>query len=334
MRDKIDIVILWVDGNDKKWQKKKNFWQHEYGIEIDTPERYRDWDNLKYTFRGIEKFAPWVNHIYLVTDNQRPKWISTDHSKLTIVDHTDIIDKDCLPTFNSRAIEVNMHRIPNLSSQFVYLNDDMFFIKKTSPTDFFEDGLPKETAVLNPIFAHKNVGISKVMYNNLAIINDYFKKNKTIKEHPLKWFSFKNGPLLFRTLLMMGPSYFTGFYEPHLNSNFLKSTFEDVWSSYEEELLETTQSRFRKDSNNNQWLFKYWQFACNNFVPRTYNFGKVYNLSDAKSIEQCANHIRRQKTKLVCVNDTERLEDFNKAKETVNKAFETILAEKSEFEKN
>lgn len=34
--------------------------------------RYRDWENLKYWFRGVETFAPWVNKVYFITYGHIP----------------------------------------------------------------------------------------------------------------------------------------------------------------------------------------------------------------------------------------------------------------------
>jgi len=55
----IDIVIIWVDGGDKKWiaEKNKYLGMQASKSEIDaSANRYRDWDNLQYIFRGIEKY--------------------------------------------------------------------------------------------------------------------------------------------------------------------------------------------------------------------------------------------------------------------------------------
>ena len=87
--DKIDFVLPWVDGSDSAWIKQRN----EYlGIKNDQTQdsRFRDWENLQYWFRGVEKFAPWVNHIYFVTWGHIPSWLNTDHPKLT-VENTRII---------------------------------------------------------------------------------------------------------------------------------------------------------------------------------------------------------------------------------------------------
>lgn len=137
----IDFVITWVDGNDPDWQKQKM----EYSIQPDLSqkqddrkERYRDWDLLRYWFRGVERFAPWVRRIHFVTWGHLPSWLNKEHPKLNIVNHKDFIPEKYLPTFNSHAIEWNMHRIPGLAENFVYFNDDMFLIKKVRPEQYFK----------------------------------------------------------------------------------------------------------------------------------------------------------------------------------------------------
>lgn len=87
---KIDFVIPWVDGTDLEWINEKNKYLPEDQKKLSTSEeRYRSWDNLQYWFRGVEKFAPWVNHIYFVTWGHIPKWLNVSHEKLVIVKHQD-----------------------------------------------------------------------------------------------------------------------------------------------------------------------------------------------------------------------------------------------------
>lgn len=74
-----------------------------------------------YWFRGVEKFAPWVNKVYLVMDNQKPDWLNLESEKLVLVDHKEIINNDYLPVFSSNTIECNIHKIPNLSEHFFVL---------------------------------------------------------------------------------------------------------------------------------------------------------------------------------------------------------------------
>ena len=132
----IDFIIYWVDGNDKKWQEKRNLYSPTKTQDAGV-NRYRDWENLKYLFRGIEKFAPWVHKVYFVSDNQIPEWLNVQCPKLKIIDHKDYMPQEYLPTFNSRPIELNFHRIRGLSEQFVVFNDDFFITNYVKPTDFF-----------------------------------------------------------------------------------------------------------------------------------------------------------------------------------------------------
>lgn len=81
---------------------------------------------------------PWVQTIYIVTDAQSPPWLSEqNHPKIKIIDHTEIIDKQYLPTFNSHVIEANLHKIPNLSEHFIYFNDDVFVARPLKAEHFF-----------------------------------------------------------------------------------------------------------------------------------------------------------------------------------------------------
>ena len=138
-KQEIDFVITWVDGSDDRWQKEKQETRKHLGIVADVDdrkERYRDWDNLQYWFRGVEKYALWVRKIHFVTWGHLPKWLNTDHPKLRVVNHEDFIPREYRPTFNSHTIEWNLHRIPDLAEQFVYFNDDMFLTNQVYEEDF------------------------------------------------------------------------------------------------------------------------------------------------------------------------------------------------------
>ena len=196
----------------------------------DAPERYRDWDNLQYWFRGVEKFAPWVNRIHFITWGHLPSWLDTTNPKLNIVKHTDYIPEKYLPTFSSHAIELNMHRIEGLADRFVYFNDDTFIIRPSKPEDFFRGGLPCVTFGLNCIFFGKD-SAGHFNGSNLEVINTEFPDSKAIRRRDFKkWFSPKNGfRINIKTAMLSNWDWFPGFHYDHLPSSFLKSTFEEVW---------------------------------------------------------------------------------------------------------
>lgn len=137
---KIDLVYLWCDGEDPTFikRKKERFiaFGRKFSDENHGSTRYVQYDELKFSLRSAYKNMPWINHIFIVTDNQKPKWLG-NHPKITIIDHSQIIPKNILPTFSSPTIEMYLSNIPNLSEHFIYSNDDMFFLKPLKPSDFF-----------------------------------------------------------------------------------------------------------------------------------------------------------------------------------------------------
>ena len=83
MNNKIDFIIAWVDGSDYEWQIDK---EKCTGIKSNADTcRYRDWDLLKFWFRGVEKFAPWVNRVHFVTYGHVPSWLNIKYDKLNII---------------------------------------------------------------------------------------------------------------------------------------------------------------------------------------------------------------------------------------------------------
>lgn len=333
MDDKIDFVIIWVDGNDPKWKNDKNKYEVEAGMDNDTREiRYRDWDNLQYWFRGVEKFAPWVNKIHFVTYGHLPKWLNVNNPKLNIVNHKDFIPEEYLPTFSSHPIEINLHRIKELSENFVYFNDDMFIINNVKKTDFFKNNLPCDSAILNPHISYrKNKTHSEAA--NMDIINYYFDKNTVIKNNFFKWFNIKYGKKLIRTFCLMPWHNFAGILNNHLPNSFKKSTFNELWTK-EKDLLSTVSShRFRHQLDINQWLFEDWQIASGKFVPRKANIGLAFALCDDDEYNQKVfKKIINKKYKMICINDMVQEKDFNEVKEQLIEAFKKILPNKSSFE--
>lgn len=335
-QQEIDFVIAWVDGNDPAWQKEKRKYmaeeQNDASILDQGDYRYRDWDLLRYWFRSVERYAPWVRKIHFVTCGQIPQWLNVVHPKLHIVNHTDYIPEAYLPTFNSHTIELNMHRIEGLAEQFVYFNDDMFITRDVEPEDFFKDGLPRDIFALDAIYCATG---SAGSYNcsDLEIINDHFKKDEQFKKHRRKWFNLcYGGKSLYRTLALMPWHWFPGFYYQHLPSNFLKSTLEKVWAAAEKTLDDTSRHKFRGKSQVNQWVFKFWQLAEGTFTPQSICRGRCYHLRD-KGVEGLCDAIASQRYALICINDTDQTTEFEKKRGEIASAFETILGSRSAFEK-
>ena len=322
---KIDFVITWVDGQDQNWVNKRNYYVSDGDNSI---VRYRDFGLLKYWFRCVEKYASWVNKIYLITDHQIPSWLNRDNKKLVLVYHEDYIPEEYLPTFNSNVIELFMHLIPELSDSFVYFNDDMFIIDYMKPEDFFLNGKPRDCAILNVLKCDID-GITNIVANDLMIINKYFNFNESLKNNFRKWINLKYGKDLIRTLILSIWNTFPSFLEVHLPNSYLKSTFEDVWAVEEELLRKTCENKFRSPTDCNQWLMRYWQLASGEFVPRSPKIGKMFSVLEEKEIIDCINY---QRKKLICINDSEQVVDFENCRNNINQAFVNLLPDKSSFE--
>lgn len=335
LNEKIDFVILWVDGSDPKWQKEKNKYDtSKKSSGVNGSVRYRDWDNLKYWFRGVEKYAPWVNNIYFITWGHLPEWLDINNPKLKIINHKDYIPKKYLPVFSSHPIEFNIHRIKGLSDKFILFNDDMFLINNVKPSDFFINGIPCDNYnEVNLDFNGEDVVFASILKNNYKILDKHYNKRKVIFRNLFKYVNIKYG--LKRNLQTIKTtvikSNFVGINNNHLPQPFLKSYFEKVWKLEKEVLENTCSHKFRNATDINQFLIRYFQLLDGNFIPRDYKIGKYFSVKEDNT--DLLNYIENQKGYCVCINDSDKNIDFEKCKDEVNGAFDKILNEKSKFEK-
>lgn len=325
----LDIVVLWVDGEDPVWKKEFMIYRDsELGDKSES--RFRDWGFLRYWFRSVEKYLPWVRTIHFVTWGHLPDWLKTDHPKLNIVLHRDFLNPEYLPVFSSRAIECNLHRIKGLSDSFVYFNDDTFVLKSLPEKDFFMDGKPRDLFALNiistDITAHMKI-------NNIHALSRHFCKWQCLRRSWTKWFRPQNGPEFIKSLLLLPWPQFTGFYSHHLPQPFLKKTFETVWENESEVLEATSRSKFKNSFDVNQYLFKWWQILEGSFVPRTFYRSKRISLWSHEDVLRAARMIEKRKLDMVCLNDHLSDGSFERSRQVLVEAFEKVLPQKSSFEK-
>ena len=262
-----------------------------------------------------------------------PAWLNTDNEKLVIVNHRDYIPGKYLPTFNANTIEMNFHRIPGLSEQFVYFNDDMFLGRPVRPEDFFRDGKPRDAFILDAIYFSPNTA-GHYIGNDMEIINKYFTPAETFRRLKLSQYlnpgyQFRN---LYRTVVLRQWPWFPGLYADHIATSFLKSTYELIWQKEGDVLDKTCMDKYRTKNNVNQWLPKYWQLVTGNFVPRSTRFGGVFHLKSEVNAELLRG-IEQERYGVVCINDTEETENIEAHKAAIKKAFEVHLSCPSSFEK-
>jgi hypothetical protein len=189
----IDAVYTWVDGGDPAWQARKaaalgdNDWVAGVSGQTANNSRFASRDELRYSLRALHCFAPWIRRIFLVTDDQVPAWLDTDHPQITVVSHREIFgDTGRLPTFNSQAIESRLHRIPGLSEHFLYLNDDVFLGRPVTPDLFFTSGgltrfFPSGALVDSAPRSDSDPPVNSAGKNNRRLIQEAFGRVLTRK---------------------------------------------------------------------------------------------------------------------------------------------------------
>lgn len=341
--EKIDFVIPWVDSLDPKWIVEKN--KYEKGdsgeivssaVDANGSFRYRpETDMLRYWFRGVESFAPWVNKIHFVTCGQKPDWLNENHPKLNLVKHTGFIPAKYLPTFNANTIEMNFHRIEGLAERFVYFNDDMFLLQSIESGFFFRNGLP---VLINNLRYPADVGYfnwSRLVFNDYCIVNRSFDMDKSIWDNRKKWFNvsvlgYKRARRNFVCYLAnrtLPVSTYGHLAQPHL-----KSTFEEIWNRHPDVLNATCMHKFRADDQVNQWLSVAWSQAKGSFYPaHEKSRGRHFDISP-RSIAEIEIAIKQQQYPQICVNDSQHNTEPEKSSEIIIKAFDAILPNKSSFE--
>ena len=327
----VDFVVLWVDSSDPLWQKEKAQYTPNKSDDVQTV-RYQDWENLKYWFRAVAKYAPWVRKIHLVTCGQVPEWLDIYNPKINLVKHSDYMPTDALPTFNSNAIDVGIHMIPGLAEHFVYFNDDMFITANIEKTYFFKNGIPVDMPgfIRGPKKIPNDV-FSALLVNNSKIIQNYFSKTEILKRKTMHWFNPMYGKTFLRNVFFSCTPGFPGFVMPHLSVPYLKSDFRKVWSKESDILISTQCNRFRSEKDVSHFLIRNWRMCEGYYVPRK-SKGKYYSIYGEKNAKRAANTIKKSICPEICINEVCTGEIFENAKRIINQAFAEMHNEKCEFE--
>jgi hypothetical protein len=240
MAGPIDAVVMWVDGNDPAHQKKRQ----KYLAEIESgytdcatlEGRYIETGEIKYCIYSIRKFAPWIRHIYLVTDEQCPDWLTNDikqELKVYVVDHKEIFrdHPDCLPTFNTMSILSVLWKIKGLSNKYISFNDDNFLIQNVIPEDFFKDD---KTVLRGQWKIQKIPFIKKVKW----LIKQILKK-KNLKN--IEW-GISNPHIIGARVVGYDKMYFETTHAPH---TWRIDVQRDYYEKFPDLLHENIKYRFR-----------------------------------------------------------------------------------------
>ena len=255
--EKIDAVITWVDGDDPRHKAKRQaFTSPEMVAEehVASPTRFSSLGEIFYCVASINRFAPWINKIYIVTDEQNPslepfleEHFPEGYIPIEIIDHKTIFRgyEEHLPTFNSISIESMTWRIPGLSDRFIEFNDDFILTAPVTPEDFFTN----EGVVC---YATKECYL-------LTAFTRWFKRRKDGSQEV----SFK-GTMLNAAAQAGNKRYYLKI--DHTPRGLLRTLYEEYFTTNPEALLRNISHRFRHAAQYNpqelQYIILYKQGLC------------------------------------------------------------------------
>lgn len=309
----IDIVVTYLNERDKKWQEDFKYWKDKeikegkadsknrqaFGI-----ERTREWDAFKYWFRGVEKNCPWVNKVFLVVQNERhiPEWLDRNNPKLRIVYHDEYIPKELLPTFNAMPIGMYIANISDLSENYIISDDDFYFLNPIPEDRFFRYGKPVHKRNKVPYEKYNPKGTDKVFFE---ILNNNLEFEKRFSNFRIKY----------------------AFY--HLPSARKKSFEKRILDRYKEDIKEHfIVSKFRNEKNICNYVFDDLLKLCSEA-----KIGNPYQNCCYCTLKSNVDFEEYKNKDIVCFNDTEQLDDYDKTKEKFIEFLDKKFPDKSSFEK-
>jgi hypothetical protein len=214
----------------------------------------------------------------------------------------------------------------------------MYLNAPIRPEHYFKNGLPcdlnKETCYNVPSYTKADkYGIYMQMLADIGIINGFFNRKKTVRQSPTRWF----GPHLgirgiIMSFFLLHRRLFAGFSNFHLEQTYLKSAFDEVWEAAPE-FMSASCTRFREDVTANPYIFRYWQFAKNQFYPAKRK-GKYFFLIKRDMLNKIEAALNSDLYVSLCLNDSALCsdEEFTHIHVGLQRLFENKFPQKSSFE--
>lgn len=218
---KLDFVYNWVNGSEEAFKEVRH--QYELKSPLNDKEgkwisqhsknRYRDWGELRYSLRSLDQYAAgFVNKIQILVNSvasnrdgavelrpQRPAWLRDDKD---VDEHVQVLgqesffredEQQCLPTFNSLAIESQIYMTPSTQDQLVALSDDMFLGAPHSASDFYSPLFGSVMAFKSDHYNTKALGSKKsvptfgekpfVYYTSYLLNNRFGARARHVQAH-------------------------------------------------------------------------------------------------------------------------------------------------------
>jgi Stealth protein CR2, conserved region 2/Stealth protein CR3, conserved region 3/Stealth protein CR4, conserved region 4 len=308
----IDAVFMWVSVDDLGWRFRKAFENLQTDeAAADNIYRYVSRDELRYSMRSLERFAPWFRKIFVVTDQQVPSWLATN-PKVQIIDHQSIFaDTGNLPTYNSRAIAANLHHIDGLAEHFICFNDDVFLGCPVTQSDFYDsEGRPYffySWKLFDLSLPKGNANLVDAAGQRLGEVFD-----ATYAAVPMR--KIRHAPIPLRRSLM-----------------------EEIETVFASEFLHTVSCKLRgrTDIAVPSMLFPYYGYATNKAVPkRLTKKDHGYVDTGLAGFGQSLSQLALNTPKFFCINATETFElDLPTQAKLMKHFLQAMFPERSSFEK-
>ncbi|WP_440903302.1 stealth conserved region 3 domain-containing protein [Catenovulum sp. SX2] len=277
----IDAVYTWVNHEDSSWRELYNSELNKHSnvkSKLDSLglDRFYNRHEIYYSIQSVKKYASWINHIYIVTNCRPLQWMLND-PHITIVCHSDIIERTSLPTFNSHAIESCLHKIEGLSNYFLYFNDDFFLVDYVKKSDFFTHS-----------------GLTKANFEEYGMVH-----GDADQCSPDYLNAARNGQKLIQEKFGFLPT------KLHKHSPYALRVdiLQQLWSDFYEQADATMRSKFRssQDISIASFLFHYYSLSLgqtietnieNRLISQKINYKRWLNAD-----------FRKSKVKTICLND-------------------------------
>ena len=273
----VDLVYCWYSGKIPDG--------------VDTC-RASDNGELFYSIRSVDRFAPWIRHIHVLVNDDAvvPGWLAR-HAKARVVRLSAFIPREVLPLNNSAAIEMWLHRVPNLSERFLYSNDDMFLGRPVTPRNFFD-------AWGRMICRYSGYG--DVTGTPLNTYDSQLRYSRQFLRDPYRRY-------------------------PHHNMDgYLKNVIEDFWKAYPGEARRSGGFRYRVPNQLHRDAFSCFAVKTGRGVrricDRRVRLRRFFGLMPYTSLlfsladKNIASWLREDRPVFFCLNDTEVCTDVDRAK--------------------
>ena len=273
----MDLVIPYVNCADTEWQK---VYQATNNATANNSVRFRSWGTLKYLFRSVDKYLPFIDRIVLIVaqPSQVPVWLNQKTVK--VVYHKDFIPKEFLPTFNSCTIESFLYNIPDLSDKFIYVNDDMFAISPCAVEDFFTGDKPNIKFVKDE------------KYSPDATFRCQCRSGLDMICQALGQPSYKEGRI-------MRPY--------HITASMTKESLLQVKNLCGDKIPSTV-TKLRDPKNVNQYIYSYYQYFTGNYESKVITY-KYFEMSD-KAFNAIRQTILSHDYQWICINDSKHIQNY------------------------